>query len=80
MNDLISRSALIRRIEAKGFRPSSAIAVPAVIAAIKAAPPVEFDELERIVKEEKETLEKWKENGENTTREKEIHSGPLQKR
>jgi len=57
MNDLISRSALIRRIEAKGFRPSSAIAVPAVVAAIKAAPPVEYEELERIVENERTELE-----------------------
>lgn len=57
MNDLISRSALIRRIEAKGFRPTSAIAVPAVIAAIKAAPPVEYEELERIVENERTELE-----------------------
>lgn len=57
MNDLISRSALIRRIEAKGFRPTSAIAVPAVVAAIKAAPPVEYEELERIVENERTELE-----------------------
>lgn len=58
MNDLISRSALIRRIEAKGFRPRTVIAIPSVVAAIKAAPPVEFDELERIVQDERNLLDR----------------------